>query len=366
MSHPSLQELTQAVHGLGPTPDHLALCADCQETVDRLRAERDVLRRADVRLDVPLPKRKLGGRVLVALAAAVLLAVTAAIVLRREPLPAASPAPSVQEKPDVDKLIARFLEGTEKDSAQARELLLASASAALPALVEIRLERPDVLRPDALSTLILDLKRKLAGPAADPIFKRLMEARLEVEAKNMPMADVLEFVAKTAQVGVHLDPQDENILLSLKVKDATALQGLDLFRLLHRREFDVRFGILLVGQPDRLFDLPSWRQAPNRSVIPTQGHWRRQELTPAGADLLKKLDRMAVDLEFTNTSFADVIAFIRDFSETNLILQPDSSDLKTTVKVKGLPVASVLELLFLPRGRDLKIEGNTVIIFARN
>jgi len=40
MIHPPVGELTRAVRGLAPAPDHLELCADCLETVDRLREER--------------------------------------------------------------------------------------------------------------------------------------------------------------------------------------------------------------------------------------------------------------------------------------------------------------------------------------
>jgi len=43
--HASLDELTRAVRGLAPAPDHVELCADCLETVDRLREERDLFRR---------------------------------------------------------------------------------------------------------------------------------------------------------------------------------------------------------------------------------------------------------------------------------------------------------------------------------
>jgi hypothetical protein len=43
--HPSVEELTRAVHGLGPLPDHVPLCARCTETVERLREERELLRR---------------------------------------------------------------------------------------------------------------------------------------------------------------------------------------------------------------------------------------------------------------------------------------------------------------------------------
>jgi len=38
--HATLEELTRAVRGLVPAPDHVELCADCLETVDRLREER--------------------------------------------------------------------------------------------------------------------------------------------------------------------------------------------------------------------------------------------------------------------------------------------------------------------------------------
>ena len=40
MIHATLEELTRAVRGLTPAPDHVELCADCLETVDRLREER--------------------------------------------------------------------------------------------------------------------------------------------------------------------------------------------------------------------------------------------------------------------------------------------------------------------------------------
>jgi len=52
--HPSLEDLTRMVHGLAPAPDHVALCADCLETVERLQEERDALRRVP-----PLPGNRL-------------------------------------------------------------------------------------------------------------------------------------------------------------------------------------------------------------------------------------------------------------------------------------------------------------------
>jgi hypothetical protein len=47
--HPSLAELTRMAHGLAPAPDHVALCADCQEILERLEEEREALRRPAAR-----------------------------------------------------------------------------------------------------------------------------------------------------------------------------------------------------------------------------------------------------------------------------------------------------------------------------
>jgi len=47
-THPTLEELTRAVHGFGPAPDHLEWCSACIETAERLREEREaLLRRRD-------------------------------------------------------------------------------------------------------------------------------------------------------------------------------------------------------------------------------------------------------------------------------------------------------------------------------
>jgi hypothetical protein len=367
MSHPSLEELTQAVHGLAPTPDHLGLCAECQETVERLRGERDLLRRADARLAVPLPERRHGALFLLALAAAALLAITGVVVLRRDPPPTATPAAETQEKPDLEKLVAQFRDGTDKESARARELLVDSAGSALPVLVESRISHPATLRPDAFSALLLELKQKVAGPAAAPIFSRLKEARLTIDMKNVPLTEVLAYMADVSGLNLHADPDLEasKIAVTLKVGDTPLTQLFDLLSMLYTLEYDVRFGVVFVGKPHRLFDLPSHRNSPKRSTIPNPSHWRKQELSKGGEAILKKLDQLKVDLSFNNTPLPDVIAFVRDFSEVNLILQGDYSAENVTITVKDRTAASVLELLLLPRGLDLRIEGNAVLIYQR-
>ena len=45
--HPSLEELTRAAYDLGPSPDHVFWCGTCLEILERMRGEREALRRAD-------------------------------------------------------------------------------------------------------------------------------------------------------------------------------------------------------------------------------------------------------------------------------------------------------------------------------
>lgn len=368
MNHSSMEELTQAVHGLGPTPAHLELCAECLETVDRLREERDLLRRADARLAVPLPKRRLGSLLPLALAAAALLAVTGVIVLPQDPLPPAVPAEGPQESADLAKLIDLFLDGTDKESARARELLVDSARSALPALVDARHTHPASLRPDALSALILDLKRKAAGPAGDPIFKALHESMLTVSVKGVPASRALASIASVCNLACQVDPELEDFPVDLDWRDTPATQVLNVLGLLHNLDYDVRFGILFFARPKRLFDVPSGRRSsPVNKPIPREGHWRRQELSAAGTAIVNKLDTLTINLDFENTSLTDVLVFLRDLAGVTFMMQPgiDGYNTEVTIKAKGYKAASALELLLLPRHLDVSIEDNIVYVFRK-
>jgi len=191
MSHSTLQELTESVHGLSPAPDHLASCKDCRDLEGRLRAELDLLRRADARLEPPAPRRRLSGLLPLAMAAAALLGVIA-LILR----PGSSPAPGAraqQGKVDVNKTIDRFLDGNEEDSAQARRLLTELGPGALGPLINARAHHPASIRPDALAALVLELKEKRAGEAGVAIFRRLKTFRLTLDIQNSPMSAVADY-----------------------------------------------------------------------------------------------------------------------------------------------------------------------------
>lgn len=359
MSHPTLQELTESVHGLSPAPEHLASCAECRDTGDRLRAELDLLRRADARLAPRASRRHPGSAILLALAAAVVLAVTALIVIRSGP-DLHPTSRSGQDKSDVGKTIDAFLNGKDEEAALARKRLAEGGPEVLGALVDARLRRPASIRPDALAALILEMKEKRAGDAGAEIFGSLRKIRITVDMQNAPMTAIVDYLQEITRLNISADPalKPEELLVNLKVADVPLNHALDLLGFVAPMEYDVRYGVLFIGAPERLFATPK-AAAP----LPAAAHFRRQELGAAGKAALKKMNEVKIDLAFENALLTDLVTFIRDFSGLNVIVEPGLGDQPVTFKSKDLAIGSVLELLALPRGLDVRLEEGTLLLY---
>src|SRR5436190_11750905 len=155
MSHATLQELTEFVHGLSSAPEHLATCAACRDTEARLRDELELLRRADARLVPTASRRRPDSRIPLALAASALLAVIALVVSRSGPDNAPG-SKGLQDRFDVKQTINVFLGGKEEESKEARRALVERGPEVLGALVDARFHRPASIRPDALAELIFE------------------------------------------------------------------------------------------------------------------------------------------------------------------------------------------------------------------
>lgn len=367
MSHPSLQELTHAVHGLAPAPDHLELCADCRETTDRLRAERDLLRRADERLAVPLPRRRYGTLLPLALVAASLL-VTAGLILFRSPAPPADlPATAPSQEPiKVDETIARFLDGDEKEAARARELLAAAGPSVLPDLVQARQDRSASLRPDALAALIFELKKKSAGAAGEPLFQTLKTTRATVKADKTKLSELAEFLGTLSSIPFYVDPRINDEAIDLATTETTLSHTLDLIAILFQVEYDVRYGVVFLSRSYRLFDVKNGpTQNGMKMYIPREGHWRRQVRSDEAADVLRKLDALQVDLSFNGTPQTDGLVFVRDLARVQMLMEAGIEIQNVSLQAKKMSAAHAIELLTLPHGLDVRFEGGTLLIYRR-
>ncbi|HEV3028320.1 MAG TPA: hypothetical protein VG457_12150 [Planctomycetota bacterium] len=356
MSHPTFQDLTEAVHGLRPPLAHVEDCTDCRRTADALRRELALLRRADARLGVPVAGRRTARWLPLTLAAGALLAITSWIVLGPPAVEIRGPG---QERPaGIEDLVVSFLDGEPEASSLSREALAKRPSEALPALLKARRAQRPTRRPEALCDFILVLKEQEAGPELKGHFERLKSVRITIEMKDTPLSGILDYVREISGIMFQADPEldCDRIMLNFKVTDVRLDQALDLMGMTNSFEWDVRYGAIFVARPDRMLTLPRL------------GRWRTQEKSEAAKAIVQKLGRMKLDLSFEKSELEDLLFFIRDASGINLILDPTVKaelDPKTpvTFKAKDTPLSSILDGLLLPRGLDARIESNAISVY---
>ena len=76
---------------------------------------------------------------------------------------------------------------------------------------------------------------------------------------------------------------------------------------------------------------------------------------PRKAEVVNRLNTMRVSVDFTNQTLEDAIAFLRDFTGLNIVVDAEvyknqsEDQLKITLKVKDLLLKSVLKLMLTSR-----------------
>ena len=101
------------------------------------------------------------------------------------------------------------------------------------------------------------------------------------------------------------------------------------------------------------------------SAIPETAAWRSQKLEGADLEIARRLDQMRFDLTFENAKFDDILAFVRDFSSFKIEVKAPPPAHEITFKVKDLLLSQCLDLLVLPLGLDLRIEGGAIHMDSR-
>lgn len=104
------------------------------------------------------------------------------------------------------------------------------------------------------------------------------------------------------------------------------------------------------------------------AVIKTEGGTTAEE-DPDILAINRKLDTMKIDLAFENTKLEDILAFIRDFSGLNIILDAAvrdkvDPDKPVTFKVKDLVLKNVLKLLLSQFNLDYHITEEKVVLLT--
>lgn len=255
MTHPSLEDLTAAVHGWIPADAHLHECADCRNTAARLRDELTQLRRAEERVLPPSSVARVSRLVPLALAVTVLMAILAAILFRG---PGPIPGRLQPRNETPRELIRIFLDKDEAASARARRELAALGPSALADLAEARRKNPDTTRKEALAALIYECKKPPEGDPARKVWEKVATITITIDMQNAPLTAVVDYLREITGSNIVCDSVTNADVetAKFKVQDVKLPAALDHLLSEHHLEYDFRHGVLFIAPADRLWSSP--------------------------------------------------------------------------------------------------------------
>jgi len=277
MSHPSLRELTEAVHGFHPIPDHARTCPECAGRMGKLRDELDLMRRAEGRR---VPRAFRWNAVPVALAAGILLSITGLILLMpggeipAPPRSADSQDPPPPKRPTPEERVRSFLEGSPEDSEKAREQILAEGSAMLPWLVKARFQDRVHDRSEALRETIFTLKIGLTSDADRAAQFRRLSQQVSLQMDEMSLENALSLLRTVSGLNLVTDPlvlaTSASRPISLSLRNTLLRTVLDALGDRTGLDYDFRYGVFFLSTPDRLWSFPK-----RKPLFPLSGELER-------------------------------------------------------------------------------------------
>lgn len=198
---------------------------------------------------------------------------------------------------------------------------------------------------------------------AKEIDKRYNEALQAMEERDFGRAEDL------AEEILRLDPQNvraERLHVFARsarhaqTDDQTALRWVEEFRN-EMHQLDMK----IVPTPDTVtFNKEAWpkiSQRKERGIAKAAA-----TLSPADEAVRSRMKATKISLNFTDAPLTDIVAFMREFTQLNIIVDSKSiqnpSDIKITLKVDELPFESVLSLIAKMHKLAYKIEDGVVII----
>ncbi len=130
--------------------------------------------------------------------------------------------------------------------------------------------------------------------------------------------------------------------------------------------------VIPYSQTVRFPSREEWAEISKRiteQVIKTSDEGGGVEDDPDILAIQRKLDTMKIDMSFENSKLEDILAFIRDFTGLNILLDAsmrDKVDLEKaiTFKVKDLVLKNVLKLLLSQFGLDYRITEEKVVLLT--
>lgn len=317
---------------------HLERCPACRESWGSLAAAADVL--TDAR---PKPAASRGWKAFpVAVAAAILLAIVGVVVVR-------SPG-----KPRPQDPLVEFL---ERGSTEARSALLRGGRASLPGLMAARPRLQGSARLQALHQLAFDIKVASAqDPEALEIFRALAAPGYDLNFKDTDLRDVVDFVRSVSKANILLDPTvNAGRIDHFDLRGATLKEILELLCSLKGLDFDVRYGMVFISTPLRL-----WSQDPAVG-LPTANHWQSQ----APGALGEKLAAIRLSIDMEQIPMGTIAEYLTEITGLKCAVETPIAAEPVTFKAQDVRLHRALEALTIPLGWDVRIDDGVLRVVRR-
>ncbi|RPH48866.1 MAG: hypothetical protein EHM91_03735 [Planctomycetota bacterium] len=134
---------------------------------------------------------------------------------------------------------------------------------------------------------------------------------------------------------------------------------LEVLCVLEDLDFDVRYGVVFLSTPMRLWstDPAVGLAAPNQ--------WETQILAGEDATIGPKLRSIRVTLDMQDVPLGSMLGYINEISGIKFTADATLSDRRISMKASDLPLALMLKLLSLQNGGDVRIAAGAVHIVPR-
>ncbi len=331
------------------------------------------------------------------------------------------------QDPAGSDLIKTALDGDDKASAEAIAKLEASGPQALPLLAVARLKHKDSPRLPTIEKLMLHLRLPMKRDvAARRTAYRLQHSRItlgkstlqeaaalirttaevdllidpavdasrrcDVDMQDAAALDVLRAV--TSKLDLDFDWRYDSVWISTPARvwgapkasfaaPLTSEQQASAFRLIarihgwntkladrHRARLDLtRLGPSLLASAFSEFadGTADWSEALEivwgQGEVPSANLWETSVLGEKEVDIGDKVRAVRLVLNFEGTPIADVMQFLQEVSGIAIKLSGIAEDTAVMLVCKDITMRSVLAALTLPRGMDVRIESETIVVF---
>jgi len=217
---------------------------------------------------------------------------------------------------------------------------------------------------DALADGIVD------GPSAR-MWGRAHTQKVQVNFVDTPLVDIIEYLRELSQLNMVIDGSrvkiDQIEPITLTLRDLALHNVLKLMCAQYSLEVVYGEGVVTLTTPEGAQEMRAAgarRAAERRSAVA-----HPLEAGSADAQVRTQLESTRISLDFAAAPFSDVVAFLRDFTGVNFVIDigadPEIAERPVTLRVKDLALDRCLTMLCETNGAKWAVKDGTVWIGGR-